>query len=89
MSFEQRDNSGSLFKNDRKEQDNHPDYTGSAKIQGREFYISAWLKESKGGKKFFSFSFKPKLASDKSSPPTGGKNDRRPPAEFNDDIPFN
>lgn len=90
MSYEVRDNSGSLFKNDRKEQDNHPDYQGSAKIQGREYYISAWLKESKGGKKYFSFSFKPKLASDRGSPPTGGRNDPRPPADddFDDDIPF-
>lgn len=88
MSYEQRDNSGSLFKNDRKEQENHPDYTGSAKIQGREFYISAWVKESKGGKKFFSFSFKPKLQSDKASPPTGGRNDRRPVEDYDDPVPF-
>jgi hypothetical protein len=86
MSYEQRDNSGSLFKNDRKEQPNHPDYTGTAKVQGREFYMSAWLKESKSGKKFMSFAFKPKLASDRGSPPTGGKNDERP--SFDDDITF-
>jgi uncharacterized protein (DUF736 family) len=91
MSYEQRDNSGSLFKNDRKEQDSHPDYTGSAKIDGKEFYINAWVKESKNGKKFFSFSFKAKLMSDRASPPTGGKNDQRTvTADFDDDpeIPF-
>lgn len=87
MTYEQRDNSGSLFKNDRKEQDNHPDYTGSCKIQGREYYISAWVKEGRG-KKFFSFSFKPKQAPG-GRPPTGGQNDPRPePAPFDDDINF-
>jgi hypothetical protein len=91
MSYEQRDNSGSLFRNDRKEQENHPDHTGSAKIGGREYYISAWVKEGRnGGKRFFSLSFKPKLASDRGSPPTGGRNDPRPTVEpeFDDKIPF-
>lgn len=58
---EKRDNSGALFKNDRKEQDNHPDYTGQGMFEGKEFWINAWLKEGPKGK-YFSFSFKPKEA---------------------------
>ena len=59
MAFEQRDNSGALFKNERKERDNHPDYTGNAMIDGREYWISAWVKDGAKGK-FFSFAFKAK-----------------------------
>lgn len=92
MSYEQKDNSGSLFRNDHKEQEGHADYTGSAKIQGCEYYINAWVNISKNGRKYFSFSFKPKLQSEKISPPTGGKNDPRRGNEddegFDYEIPF-
>jgi hypothetical protein len=60
MAYEKKDNSGVLFKNDKKQKDSHPDYTGNALIDGREFWISAWLKTGKNGGKFFSFAFKPK-----------------------------
>lgn len=79
---DKRDNSGVLFKNDRKEQDNHPDYTGSCMIDGKEFWINAWLKEGTKGK-FFSFSFKPKDAA-KAKP----KQEAFGHSEQREEIPF-
>ena len=63
--MEQYDNTnrGSLFKNDQKQQDTHADYNGSINIEGVEYWLNAWIKESKkDGKKFFSLSVKPKNA---------------------------
>ena len=59
MAFEQRDNSGSLFVNDRKEQDNHPDRSGKAMIGGVMYYVSGWLKKTQSGQPWLSLAFKP------------------------------
>jgi hypothetical protein len=60
MVFEQRDNSGSVWVNDRKTADNHPDRTGSAKINGEDFWVHGWLKKTKDGKPYLSLAFKKK-----------------------------
>ena len=55
MAYEMKEGSGSLFKNDRKTTETHPDYTGSIMVNGKEHWFSAWVKEGKKGK-FFSVS---------------------------------
>ena len=77
-------NRGVLFKNDRKEKDTHPDYTGSGNVDGVDVYINGWKKESKG-KSFISFSFKRK---DAAQPATKPASKSRVHAELDDDVPF-
>lgn len=45
-----KDNTGVLFKNDKKLNDNHPDYKGSITVDGIEYWISSWIKNGKNGK---------------------------------------
>jgi hypothetical protein len=56
----QREGSGILFRNDKKEVGStQPDYTGSATIGGVEYRLSAWVKQGNAGK-FMSLSLTPK-----------------------------
>jgi len=55
--YEHRENSGSLFRNDRKEQDKHPDYRGSCMVNGQVLEMAAWIKEASSGTKFMSIKF--------------------------------
>jgi len=53
-------NSGTVFDNDRKEKETHPDFTGTLNVEGKEYWISAWKKTSKAGKRFISLAVKSK-----------------------------
>lgn len=79
-------NRGALFRNDKATSDKHPTHTGKVNIEGREFYISAWVKEGKKGK-FFSLSFKP-VDEQPGGHPDRFHNQRPVKEELNDDIPF-
>ena len=57
MAFEQNPNSGSLFRNEKKNAPNQPDYEGNALIGGKTYRIAAWLKTSKNGTKYMSLAF--------------------------------
>ena len=54
-----KDNSGVLFKNDKKETEKHPDYKGNITVGGQDYWLSAWIKEGKSGK-FMGLAVSPK-----------------------------
>jgi len=80
-------NSGVLFKNLDKDKDSQPDYKGSINVDGREMWLSAWIKTGQKGK-FMSPSVKPKegqkapAKAAKPAPAGSGFDD------MDDDIPF-
>lgn len=86
--MERKDNSGALFKNDRKrEGKKDADYRGTALIAGVEYYVDAWVNETKDGRKYFGVKYKPK-----GDAPTAVPMIATPPVppveDFDDSIPF-
>jgi uncharacterized protein (DUF736 family) len=79
MAYEQKDDSGSLFKNDRKDKDTHADYRGSVLIGGDEFWLDAWINKDRNGGNYMSLKFKLKDA-------TKVADNRPQPAAFDDDL---
>lgn len=71
-------NTAVLFKNDRKSEDRHPDYTGTLTLpDGTECFLDAWMREGKKGK-YFSMRFKPK----------GQRKEAGNAVPFEDPMPF-
>jgi hypothetical protein len=95
LAYEQKDLSGSLFINDRKDKDTHPDRTGTALIDGVEYWVSGWVKKKQDGTPWMSLAFKRKEAKRGAPPPSPRPQRRddpissgRPNADMDDEIPF-
>lgn len=75
-----------LSRNDRREKDTHPEFTGTINVDGVDYWMSAWVQERKDGSgKFFSGSIKPKEEKKSAAPARSSKPLRE---ELNDEIPF-
>jgi hypothetical protein len=66
-------NRGVLFKDEKKTTAEDRDYSGEIDVRGEKFWLSAWIKQSKAGKKYMSLSIKPKA---------------KAKADFNDSVEF-
>lgn len=82
-------NSGALFRNDKKATEQHPDYTGNITIEGKEYYLSAWVNESaRTGQKYFAIKATPKAATVPATTATAQPRPGVVVADPIDDLPF-
>lgn len=77
MSYEPKDGSGALFRNDKGDNPSRPDYRGDIRIDGTDYELAAWIKEGKKGK-FMSLAAKPK----------GERQERTTGSVDRDGVPF-
>jgi hypothetical protein len=83
MAWEQKNDEGALFKNDKRETETHPHYKGYAQIGGCDYWISAWVNDFRGkAGKWMALKFKPKDA-----PPVESESWSAPEVDQNG-VPF-
>jgi hypothetical protein len=89
MAYEHQDNTGSLFKNDKREKDTHANARGSAMIDGIAYWVDAWTNE-KNGAKYQSLKFKKKDNQERvpAARPAPGIAPSQRLADMDSDIPF-
>jgi hypothetical protein len=76
-----KDNSGVLFRNDKIENERSPTYKGNITVDGKDYWLSAWVKEGKSGK-FMGLALSPKE-------PIAKPSERSKATNFDDDsLPF-
>lgn len=57
MSKQKKNNRATLFKNENKTEQTHPDYKGNAQIDGVHYWIAGWLEKNES-QKWIAISFK-------------------------------
>lgn len=86
MSNYDNNNRGSIWKNEDRKSDSHPQFKGSAEVNGVEYWVSGWLRKAGANPKApamsFSFTAKEQQSAPKPTPsPSIGNDDL-------EDIPF-
>jgi len=83
-------NRGSIWGNDRKESDKHPDFTGSLNVEGVEYWVSAWKRKPDASAKApaLSFSIKPKEDKPVADKGQAGRDAHGKRVDMYDEIPF-
>lgn len=70
MPYEMKEGTFSLFVNNRKTKQMHPDRTGKIRLNGKTYFLSGWMRETKDGSKYMSGTVK--------EDPRGGGSDEDP-----------
>ena len=76
-------NRGSIWKNEKKLTDTHPDFTGALNVEGVEYWVSAWKRKPDASPNAPALSFSIKLKE-----PRQAVQQVAVDVDLNDEIPF-
>ena len=98
--MEQKNNTGAIFKNDKKTAENQPDYKGKITVDNKQWEISLWVRIAQSGVKYMSASIQEPYVKPAESIPVYQSAPETAPApisttkkiqnetEADDDLPF-
>jgi hypothetical protein len=78
---------GVLFKNDKEGNEKRPDYKGSAEIEGVQYWVSAWIRDTAKGK-CLSMKYERKEQQPQAAPKAAAPAPSAGYGAIDDDIPF-
>lgn len=82
-------NRGSIWKNEKKETDKHPDFTGSLNVDGHDYWVNAWKRKPGASERAPALSFSVKRKDGNAPKQDAGQGARRPiKQDMDDEIPF-
>lgn len=77
--METKINQGAIFKNDKKTSDKAPEYKGKINVDGKEYSIALWVRDSQSGMKYFSVKIEEPYQKAEASVPAEQKYDNNLP----------
>ena len=78
-------NRGAIWKNEKKETDKHPDFTGSINVDGHDYWLSGWRRPEGASSKAPAMKFQIKR---KDGKPQQAETRQSTRADMDDEIPF-
>ena len=61
-------NRGAMFKRDKEGNEKRPDYSGPLNVDGTDWEVAGWIKESKAGNKYLALQVSPPYKKDGDAP---------------------
>lgn len=88
--YETKERSFTAFTNKFKKSDNHPDYRGTVKLDGVEYEIAIWQKQTRAGDMYFSGKIddKPKVSREQVNKPLSQQAAAKGHSDDDSEIPF-
>ena len=82
-------NRGAIWKNEKKETDKHPDFTGSINVDGHDYWLSGWRRAEGASVRAPAMSFQVKRKDGQPAQQAAKPAPRQTArAEMDDEIPF-